>query len=189
LWFYFKYKFCNYKPCVLKSNTHWAQANSVPGAEDGLNFSIFALTKFMLNNKINITLTQEQSMRKQFNIFLLMILLPGMALLPLQGVFASMSFESSQQVDHAQMITVQQNTSSDNASETIITDTQGCHQCAHHNCSESSCCKNGHCFSVSAIVTSSNLLKFNIPHLVASAPYQSALSLSQFSVLFRPPKI
>jgi hypothetical protein len=126
-------------------------------------------------------------MRKQLKKLLLMILLPVMALLPLQGVYASMDIEPSLQLDHVKMMSMQQNTS--DTSDIAVADTRGCTQCEQHDCNENQCSHNGHCFSCPALITTSHKLKPNMALLVASAAYPGSVTVSQSSSLFRPPKI
>ena len=117
-------------------------------------------------------------MRKQLHRLLLVILLPMMALVPLQGVFASMDMISSQQLENVSLNLIQKNR--------LSSDVQSCEQ---HSDDQGHSCNNGHCFSCSVLIFSSYSPQVNLLRQAEATVYQSSVAVAQYAPLFRPPKI
>jgi len=117
-------------------------------------------------------------MRKQLHRLLLVILLPMMALAPLQGVSASMDMISSQHIEIVPLNSIQKNL--------LSSDAQPCEQHSDH---EGHSCHNGHCFSCSALIFSSYLPQVNLSLQTEATAYQSSVAVFKYASLLRPPKI
>ncbi|MCW9012773.1 MAG: hypothetical protein OQL06_03245 [Gammaproteobacteria bacterium] len=128
-------------------------------------------------------------MRKQLNKYVLMILLPVLAIAPLQGVFAAMDMVSMQAMVEMPMDKMHQETIQIGLESVSGASTQGCDQCEQHSCCENHSCNNGQCFSSSVMMLSNNDFEIKLCAQSDLTNYQSSVVVFLPSVLFRPPRV
>lgn len=118
-------------------------------------------------------------MQRRIHKFAMIVLMTAIALLPLQGLHASMVMTSSVDTGVAQLVKHQSN------SDSCL---QKCENCQQRSCNDHHACGGGHCVSMSAVVLPGYLYRPEPMSQTHQVQYIDRVTLSPPSSLYRPPR-